>query len=238
MLVLSNSLPKSGSTLFRNYTTALVALRHGPRGQQALRDLARSGRIALVGGFLPRPDGPALDDLARASRSCPIVVKVHAQPTQAIRDRLGPACRVTYCIRDPRDVFVSARDHAQRTRNETQPMFDAFLSEDAGIAALRRMLDAAVEWLDAGLLLLVRYEDLVPAPGRELRRLASWLGIEASPDEIDAIVRAERQSRRPGQHNLNTGELNRYRSMMNPALRRRIETELGGQIRALGYPIS
>jgi hypothetical protein len=236
MLVLSNSMPKSGSTLFRNYTNALVALRSGSGGAAALRGLGRTGTLPLIGGFLPKPTGRELDILLRASDPCPIVVKVHARLTQDIRDRIGPRCRVTYCIRDPRDVLVSARDHARRSQEVGDPMFGAFLSDDTGIAALKPMLEMAVDWQRSGLALMVRYDDLVLTPARELRRLADHLGIEASDAEIEAIVAGERATRTPGRNNFNTGELNRFRSALSPEFLTRLEAEFGAQLRALGYP--
>lgn len=235
LIVLSNSLPKSGSTLLRNFTTELVRLRFGAQGADALHQLGAAGRLPLVGGFLPRPSPEHLDVLSGEDVAAPMVVKIHAALNDDLRRRIGPCCRVTYTIRDPRDVYLSARDHALRTAQTAKPMFGRFLHEDSALAALGPMLDTAIEWLQSGLAHVVRYEALVGDPAGTLARLAAFIDLEASGDEIEAIVAAERHRRAPGRNNFNTGAVDRYRSEMDTGFRERFESVLGPRMRALGY---
>jgi len=235
MIVLSNSLPKSGSTLLRNFTNDLVRLRFGPQGVSALRQLGASGQLPLVGGFLPDPSPEHLDRLAGAVVAAPIVVKVHMGLNDDLRRRIGPGCRVTYAIRDPRDVCLSARDHALRTLHTDRPMLGPFLAEDSALAALGPMLDVAIKWLQSGLCHVVRYEDLLGDTAATLARLADFLGLEVSSQEIAAIVAAEQRGRAPGRNNFNTGAVDRYRSAMDAGFRARFESVLGPRMRALGY---
>ncbi len=235
LIVLSNSLPKSGSTLLRNFTNDLVRLRFGPQGVNTLRQLGATGRLPLIGGFLPGPSPEHLDVLACTDVGAPIVVKVHTALNDDLRRRIGPCCRVTYIIRDPRDVYLSARDHALRTAKSERPMFGQFLAEDSALAALGPMLDTAVEWLQSGLAHVVRYEELLADPVGTLTRLAAFLDIPASGGEINAIIETEQKGRAPGRNNFNTGAVDRYRSAMETEFRERLERVLGPRMRALGY---
>ena len=235
MIFLSNSLPKSGSTLLRNFTNDLVRLRYGQQGVNALRQLGVTRQLPLIGGFLPSPSPEHLDLLAGACVAAPIVVKVHKALDDDLRRRIGPHCRVTYAIRDPRDVYLSARDHALRTARSERSIFGEFLDEGQALAALGPMLDTAIDWLQSRLAHIVRYEELLRDTAGTLTRLAAFLDLEVSSEEIKAIIEAERRGRALGRNNFNTGAVDRYRSAMDVEFRERLESVLADRMRMLGY---
>jgi hypothetical protein len=85
-----------------------------------------------------------------------------------------PNARFVHMVRDPRATVASIR-----AWNRGQHL----VSVPEAAVELQRSLDAAranVERIGADRYLVVRYEDLVTEPGREMRRVASLLGLDWS----------------------------------------------------------
>lgn len=103
--------------------------------------------------------------------------------------------RVIYIVRDPRDVVVS-QYHFQRKRNvvaDQFPLAEYVTRFVAGQASFYGSWGEHVaSWLATrhgrpGFLLL-RYEDMVEDTPRELTKIASFLGLSASPEAIAQAV--------------------------------------------------
>lgn len=97
--------------------------------------------------------------------------------------------RVILLVRDPRDVLVSLyfqKRFRRRGKAAYTGELDQFLGERiGGIQSLIAFYNAWAENRDVPEdLLVVRYEDIVADPTRELRRLLEFLGIDWLPDEI------------------------------------------------------
>jgi hypothetical protein len=128
------------------------------------------------------------------------VIKTHT-PLHALKFREG-AFYVT-CGRDPRDVFLSALDHGA---NNALPGRAREAPSDRD-KAFAFALQAESEGHDSGLfghvasfwpyralpnLIFLHYNDMSDDLDGEATRLASFLGIDRSPDEISALCRSAR----------------------------------------------
>lgn len=185
--------PKSGNTWVARLTAQLID--------------------APVRGFWGKPDTPeiAVEGLARHA---PVdVYKGHQTCRAATRAFAG--FDVVYVVRDVRDVALSGAHYFSFRRSTLSGRLEYLartvrrnLSPRADIAdRLRRMLEVlsagnagVSEWcthpwdehvnayLEVGTFVL-RYEDLLDDPEREVRRLLGHLGIERTTTEIWAAIR-------------------------------------------------
>lgn len=115
--------------------------------------------------------------------------------------------RVVYLVRDGRDVAVSYYHHFQRegfASGSFADFFGAFLDGSIGARGWPHGWGSwqghIRSWMDSpqardGRLLVVRYEDLVEDPAAELARVATFLGIAASPETILATAELHRPER-------------------------------------------
>ena len=109
--------------------------------------------------------------------------------------------KVIYIVRDPRDVAVSAYHYSIKVKllPDGCPMEDfvpLFMSGTFGSGLLAdprwgSWYDNVASWLAMQhnrKFLLLRYEDMLDDAARELRKVAAFLGIEATPDRIARAV--------------------------------------------------
>ncbi len=109
--------------------------------------------------------------------------------------------KVIYIVRDPRDVAVSAYHYSIKVKllPDGCPMEDfvpLFMSGAFGSGLLAdprwgSWYDNVASWLAMQhnrKFLLLRYEDMLEDAARELRKVATFLGIEATPDRIARAV--------------------------------------------------
>jgi hypothetical protein len=116
MIVISAALPKSASTLMCNYQRDFLLA--GKRGSaQSEFQRANGGRFIEKVGF-----SKMLRLVFWNFRLGSFVFKTYcaADITLRVLIRLGLA-KATYCFRDPRDVVLSALDHADRSRRGLDP---------------------------------------------------------------------------------------------------------------------
>lgn len=103
--------------------------------------------------------------------------------------------RVVYVVRDPRDVLISAYHYSVKTRAITEELgLEAFAARSVA-GDFRRQPDWGEHvgsWLGARLgsdqFLLLRYEDLLSDTLGAAERLAAFLGVGRSEDQLRAAV--------------------------------------------------
>lgn len=141
-------------------------------------------------------------------------------------DWLYPGHKRLYLVRDPRDMALSilsynARNGLPGFGSERVGSRDAFLDEVA--QSIANMLELFRS--DPAVPMLVRYEDLITDPHREMSRIFGGVGVDASPTTVAEVVSAASQPL-PGMDQHRT-------SASMPASVGRWREELGGDQRAL-----
>ena len=133
------------------------------------------------------PDATALSsrELKRVPR--PRLIKTHEYFEPRYR-------KVIYLVRDPRDVALSLYNFRRKYRSVDdsypieQYVTERFLPGDLDVS----WGEHVGSWLGTRMnhpgFLLVRYEDLLQDPTRELRRLASFIGIAKSPETLTQAI--------------------------------------------------
>ncbi len=167
------SFPKSGNTWAR----FLIANLLRPE---------RAADFATISTLVPDPFGTNKRDFERASR--PRVIKSHE-----CFDPRYP--RVIYIVRDPRDVAISQYHYHRKCRKiEDDYPLEKFVGRFlAGQTCPHGSWgEHVITWLTTrrgdSRFLLIRYEDLIADGAGELGKIASFLGITASPQLLAQAV--------------------------------------------------
>ena len=136
--------------------------------------------------LIPESEGLTRNQLARVPR--PRIMKSHQYFDGRFR-------KVIYIVRDPRDVAVSQFHYERKRRRigddysieQFVTRFVAGETSDYGSWG-----DNVASWLvtrqNSPGFLLLRYEDMVARTGAELTRVASFLGVRATPDLVAQAV--------------------------------------------------
>jgi hypothetical protein len=172
--------------------------------------------------------------------------------------------RVVYIVRDPRDVATSMYHYSIKRRNipdtysieEFVPRFmkGEFL-EDFGTWDEHVSSWQATRQNKSGFVLL-RFEDMLADPGRELGRMARLLEVGAAPEavaravELSSAVQMRRledqqaqswrltKESRQDKPFVRTASSGAWRSELPPRSVQQIESEWGDIMRSLGYELS
>jgi sulfotransferase family protein len=167
------SFPKSGNT----WTRFLIANLLSPE---------RNADFATIRKLVPDPFGTNKRDFERMPR--PRVIKSHE-----CFDPRYP--RAIYIVRDPRDVVISQYHYHRKCRKiEDNYALDKFVDRFlAGKTCPHGSWgEHVITWLttrhDDPRFLLIRYEDMIADGVRELGRIASFLGIDATPQLLAQAV--------------------------------------------------
>jgi hypothetical protein len=138
---------------------------------------------------------------------------------------LFPRARFVHIIRDPRDCCLST----ERTWGDS-PLRTAQHWADR-IRACR----AAGRGLGAGRYHELRYEDLVSDVRGELERVFAFLGVPTPPDAGRLLRVPENLGDARGEARVVAENRQKWKRLMAPALRRRVERVTGDLIDELGY---
>jgi Sulfotransferase domain len=133
------------------------------------------------------PDATALSSRALKRVARPRMIKTHEYFEPRYR-------RVIYLVRDPRDVALSLYNFRRKYRSvdDSCPIeryvTERFIPGDLDVS----WGEHVGSWLGTRMnqpgFLLVRYEDLLQDPQRELCRVASFLGIAASTEALSQAI--------------------------------------------------
>jgi lipopolysaccharide biosynthesis protein len=147
-------------------------------------------------------------------------------------------CRVLHLVRDPRDVFLSARDFAAaRGLAAFHPQMSPSDRDQAWHLAQGMLVYAENERADRGQAdaMLVRYEDLVQEPAVVVGRLNGFLGLslDATSEDVTRHLARHRTSTEP------VHSIGRWRrEALPPAVRACLESLLAGPMADYGYELS
>lgn len=176
-------MPKSGSTLAFELTAA-VARRAGfdqtPLGPGVLEGFERKGNF-VGSGELERLES-LLDRLETQGRAM-LVLKTHAEPTDAVREALAQGRVLAQAVcRDPRDIALSMLDAAGRKaawgKRGTGQVLET--PEDAR-GRLHGMIKRFRAWAAIEGTLCLNYEMAAFDTAEACRRIAGHIGVEPAP---------------------------------------------------------
>jgi hypothetical protein len=164
-VLISNSVPKSGSTflhaLQENFLLAV-------QGRPAARfDIFKDAGVKMSQAFVHRPHDPEFLDLIASPdlTGGPYVLKTHTPIKGRLREIFWDCDHVfvSMVVRDPVEVFLSARDNFRKTGE-----FPEFHSIDSGCALVSTyfadLFRSALASAAKKNLPIVRYEDVVSKP--------------------------------------------------------------------------
>ena len=167
------SFPKSGNT----WTRFLIANLLHPKEPVNFGNIDR---------LIPELEGLTKRQLERLPR--PRIMKSHEYFDARFR-------KVIYIVRDPRDVVVSQfHFFRKRRRIADDYSIEQFVSRFVAGATsdYGSWSDNVASWLatrqNSPSFLLLRYEDMLARTGEELTRVASFLGVRATPDLLAQAV--------------------------------------------------
>ncbi|WP_037499752.1 sulfotransferase domain-containing protein [Sphingomonas jaspsi] len=174
------SFPKSGRTYVRTMLARLFKAEHGIDDRHVLKFSELRGTPPAVPKLLFTHDGDAMRTAAE--------IKVDAA--------LYAGKKVALLVRHPADTVIS-RYHHLRDRSEDparqllarQPLEEFVWTEQGGVPAIVEYMN---QWgaicRQRGDIHLVRYEDVLADPERQIQALARFVGLEASDATVaDAV---------------------------------------------------
>jgi hypothetical protein len=159
----------------------------------------------------------------------------HLYYLQTILD-LFPKAKVIACVRDPRDFLSSYKNYWRRS------------TESERIKALYHPVITSLLWRSSSNLLLkhinqnksdrvtlVRYEDLVGSPDREVSRLCGFLELDYTDELIQ--VKAHNSSFEQSSSGIFTTSVGRWRTGLSPEETWWIQTLAKGNLLAFSYEL-
>jgi hypothetical protein len=160
--------------------------------------------------------------------------------------------RVIYLVRDPRDVMVSFHAFLDQTGWFRGSLDEVIDHPEFGIGAWTAHVSGWLDNVPSGRsFALLRYEDMLADPGKELRALYRLIGFDLADAMVDRAVErssidrmraleAEANSRHPANARMEfvrKGATGQGRNGLPAASRRRIETVAAPLLERLGYPL-
>lgn len=192
MIVVSAGMVKSGSLWFWNMTNDLLSAgglkKDGlPPVHSPVEDFIKLKYGKVVIGAL------SFSQLTKATishfKGYSYPVKTHSAPTlPLILFRPWGHIKVTYVYRDPRDVVLSVLDHAKKAREEdiALNLRDIHTFEEA-VDFVKIQLMIWEKWSYMPGTFKARYEEITANTHHMLRKLADYLDLRVSEDQIKTI---------------------------------------------------
>ena len=247
MIVVSASMRKGGSGWFFNVMHDLVHAATGVNTRKMRTQFPSVAEIILPPNCLvkqlSREHLERLDFLHQGGET--IVLKTHSSPSSELRTRLlAGVAKGAYLYRDPRDVALSAFDHAESiradpTRFVNKGPYEFIDSVEDAIVFASKQFRTWRAWTELEGVLVARYEDFVSDDEAMAIRMVEFLDLDLPRRKILRIVQRYRPARLNGLRarrvHFNVGTPRRFEKVMN---RRQLDlcNELfGDHLPAMGY---
>jgi len=161
---------------------------------------------------------------------------------------LAKGAKVIYVSRSAKDACVSAYYHAANPHRMGWP-FDAWVKNwMSGLFEHGRWTDHVAGWRAEALMnpsqvLWVRYEDFIDDPAREIRRVASFIGLAGASEEvIQGTVKhsgfAEMKRQAQGADHMRKGEVGDSKRHFSPELEQEFDELYAELMRGVADPYS
>ncbi|MCH8152866.1 MAG: sulfotransferase domain-containing protein [Planctomycetes bacterium] len=254
MIILSAGMQKAGTGWYWNMTNELL-MAAGYLDSRDIREKYQLHAVLTTANCNVRGlDDQAILELDRISQQGhTFVVKTHRRPSKLVRKLMAEGrMRATYIYRDLRDAIVSALDRG-RVMRETgelhgrhfyigpQRSFAKYHTVRGGILWARwRLVPVWKAWSRYGGVLMTRYEDLHADTHGQLRRLAEFLEVDVSDDQIEAIVSTYHRDRIKNSQeqvflHFNKGVAGRFREVLTSKQQELCRKRLGRYLEMMGY---
>lgn len=236
LVFISNSIPKSGSTLLFSLQQEFL-LRLAGKSEQDFSVLANLG-VNVDAGFVSKPFLGPLMDVLESGELCggPFILKIHFPLNERVSRLLleSKDLHMSLAIRDPVQVFMSARDNFKKTGE-----FPEFADTDAGCELISnffgKIYKSVARLPSSACVPIVRYETIVSDP---LEALLSSFGpallrrifLKIAEDYTD-LQRANILS----SNRLNIGIVNRLENFQDEDLLDKLTVLLAATREEFGY---
>lgn len=242
MIVISGSLPKSGSAYLYHLINDLISVSGAGHD---MREIVRKYRLEkyIKGlncdvGNLTEEKLKTLIDIQQIENT--FAVKTHfyfEENTKHVREKAE--IKSIYIYRDPRDVILSAIDHGIRLmeRNRLDAYFTRYSDVDSSIHHIGKWLEIYLKWKQESNVLFVQYEDLISSPVSVLRKISTFINIEI--DDVclsDIILKGQIDGDNKDLH-FNKGVIGRYKQVMSLKEIEMCNSQLGDYILDMGYEL-
>lgn len=242
MIILSVGMPRAGSGWHYNLVHDLMQTA-GSEPARLVRERYRLHGIltevncnigVLSARRLARVSVPALMGKT-------FVIKAHAGPTAASRllQALG-LMRITYIYRDPRDAMLSAYEYGQRALGKGRPNAFSHLTDfETSLDFMMDYVRIWEKWINAGGVLVARYEDLLTGYDAESARLAAFLHLDGGRPEVRAVIEKYRPGAAEGQQGLHfyKGKIGRFREVYTQEQQAVLRDKLAPHLARMGYAV-
>lgn len=213
MIILSNSIPKTGSTHLANLQEDILNQSKVRNGQQLLRDTHK-------GRYIANSSNRVLLNLYKINLlKGSVIVKCH----WGFKKELDFFCSVsntkmTMTYRDPRDMILSMIDHGNKTRKGLDPsgaFSDCYNVIDL-IPRTLKMLETLEEWQSKKYVHCIKYEDLMFDKYNVLKTMVEFMHLKVEDDNLKKIIQAHENAKNKT-HNFNKGTTARWKEEMSKA---------------------
>lgn len=210
MILLSNSIAKTGSTLLANYQDDILKKLDVRSGQSKVW-------TSYKGRYIDIPNKTRLLKLLIWNQLYgSFVIKCHwsNQKTLNLFCKLSNV-KMTMTYRDPRDMILSMIDHGGRRRkgSDASGAFADCVSVVDVIPRTVKLMERLKEWQTKGHINFIRYEDLMTDPFKVLKNMILFLNWELSDHNLIEIINF-RESTKMKSHNFNKGTTERWKKEM------------------------
>lgn len=243
MVVLSASMPKSGSAYFYNIINELLIA----TGKVDARQIKKRRNLDQLMKWHDNNIKTLLFNKLFKLWLISILegtfaVKTHHPPTLSLKvfNNLG-SYKIIYCYRDPRDVLLSALDFGRKIiangRGHDFPKINDF---DESLEHVKLWLCVWKRYYNMSGVLMVRYEDMMERPIEITKQIENYLSISITDKQREEILwkysRDNPNGDRTGMH-FNKARVFRYKQEMLDVQKIKCQEAFGDYINEMGYDI-